>query len=86
MSWHWSVFLVSCVSSPWSPPRHNPAKEPVSGSSNTAGLETIFDFDGSFIGISIISILNKAVLLSPATLPMHSFISFSSLTLPVPEL
>ena len=50
------------------------------------GLLTIFDFDGSDIGISITSILNKAVLLSPGIFPIHSSISSSSLTPAVPEL
>ena len=86
ISWHWSVLFVSWVSSPWSPPVQSPPKAPVSGSANTVGLLTILDKDGSAIGISITSILNNAVLLSPGMLPMHCSNSSSSLTPAVPEL
>ena len=58
ISWHWSVLLVSWVSSPWSPPTHKPPRAPVSGSAKTAGLLTNLDLEGSSIGISSLSILN----------------------------
>ena len=44
------------------------------------------DEDGSDIGISMMSILKRAVRLSPGTFPMQLSISSSSLTLAVPEL
>ena len=71
MSWHWSVADVSCVSSPWSPPRQSPAMTPVVGSANTVGRSTMRAREGSATGISMTSMRNSAVRVSPATLPMQ---------------
>ena len=84
MSWHWSVRLVSCVPSPWSPPRHSPAIWP--SAANTRGLSTIRAFAGSASGISITSMLNSAVRVSPVLSPMQPASSSSSRTPEVPEL
>ena len=86
MSWHWSVWLVSWVPSPWLPPFHSPPRRPLASSAKTAGLEVMRDFDGSALGISTTSIRKSAVRLSPGTLPMQPASSSSLRTPAVPEL